>query len=145
MVALKNYENNVIYLVCEVCGQDSQYILPANYEPLFNKEVGSYENLIIHCEPCRQWGRNVTHVVNLNLPEFEEAELTVLELEAPAEEVQSRAVVRNIMWAKRPDLKKLNREQARQNYISLNAAAIEKARQQINLAKAAQERGNNSE
>lgn len=140
---LKEFKNDELLFECTICGKDLIYKMPPNYEPKFLVEFGHYENIQFTCPNCEAEGRNITHVINLNIPEIEEMELEVMELEAPPEEVHSRNVVRNIMWSKRPDLKNKNRQRERQNFINANAAAIEQQRKQINAMRATG-RGNNN-
>lgn len=134
-MAVKNYQNGVVILECPVCNQDTAHELPVDYEPRYLEEFGQYENLSVPCQICEAEGRQVTNVVNINLPEFDEMELDVIEELAPAEEVISRQTVRDIMWNKRSDLKGKDRIKAREDYVMKNQERIDRTREEIRIRK----------
>ena len=128
---LRDYENEMIVFYCEVCEQEFHQQLPPNFEPRYLEEFGQYENLTLTCPTCVAAGRMVNHVLNLNLPIFEEEELEVLEVLAPVEEVNARQAMRKLMWEKRPDLKEKNRTAERERFIKENQQMIESTRTKI--------------
>lgn len=122
-----NYQSKFKTLsnTCQACKTSNAYNI-REFSPTWNDEFQNYENLTLTCPFC-----GVITIINLNIPEVEEMEIEVMEELAPPSEIEQRDHIRAIMWDVRPDLKKLNRQQYREEYISKNKDKIEQIRAKI--------------
>lgn len=130
-----SYENGEMRFFCDICQLESSMKIPPTFIPVYIDEYKAYENFNFECKNCKEAGRNVMHIININLPEFEEMELEVIELLAPEEEIQARRAIRNFMWNVRPDLKNKNRATERAEYIRKNKGAIDRLKSEIEREK----------
>lgn len=120
---------DTVTVVCHVCGKDASHDV-SDYSPKFLAEFQEYENLTLKCPHCASEGKEVWMTVNINIPEFEEDEVDVVEAIMDTQETNARRFIRNLMWAKRPDLKKKNRAAEIQKYVARNKDKIKKMREE---------------
>lgn len=121
---LKKFNNGQINVGCVNCGNTFDTTVPNGFEPKFLEEFGQYENLIVRCPICKEKGTEVTIHINLNIPEGEMDEED-LEFEMPAEEINARKYVRDLMWQVRPDLKTKDRSEFNANRQRIPREIIE--------------------
>lgn len=126
-------EGETLRVVCLNCGIESEFNL-SGWEPQFLEEFKQYENYAAPCEHCGSM-----EIININLPEHDEMELDVMEELAPPEEVEQRKKVRDLMWKKRPDLKKKDRKKDREDFVKKNQINLDEIRAGIAERKAARE------
>lgn len=124
---VKQYDpdRDEILIECGQCGVSTDHrVGQPNMDYL--DEFQEYTNPVFVCPNC-----NGVTVVNVNIPEFEEMEIEQIELDMPSNEVAARTAIRELMWKKRPDLKKKSRGTEREKFKKQNAAHIEKQKQNV--------------
>lgn len=102
-------ENTGIFLKCPECGVTFEFPEPEQESAL--DEFGLWECPRAECPECAKNGIQTIHIINVNIPEseFDEKEIEE-EPYFPPEEAEKRKKVRELMWKKRPDLKKKDRK-----------------------------------
>lgn len=105
MLKITNYEKNkdILSFECE-CGEIVETDLSKIIELNFLKEFDEYENISKKCENCKR-----IHFLNSNIPISEYEERIAEEIFLPLHEINDRKILRDILWEKRKDLKKLDR------------------------------------
>lgn len=116
MIKIQYYDNelDVVYVKC-MCNHTIEEDL--SYLETIGKNVSipdEYDNLSIECGEC---GR--LHYLNMNVPEDEYSEISFEDLVMPFDDIQNRKVLRDIMWAKREDLKELCRDSYNEERIDI--------------------------
>jgi hypothetical protein len=86
---------------------DLSHITELNYQ----EEFGGYENITVTCQKC-----NTIHFLNMNIPESEYEEVELEETVMPFFDISNRKVLRDLMWAKRKDLKGKDRAEFNQQH-----------------------------
>ncbi len=127
---VKKYENGKLVLQCSQCDGDFDCEVPADYTPKYLPEFEQYECLAFECPCCKKNGKNVTVVLNLNLPESEYDEED-LEYQMPFKEINSRKLIRDLMWDVRPDLKGKDRAEFNRKRGRIRKEQVEEAKRQF--------------
>lgn len=76
----------------------------------FLEEVGHYEYLSGFCPHCAAEGKQAQIFINTGIPVGEYDEIALEEEEFSNGEIDARKQIRDLMWAKRPDLKTKDRD-----------------------------------
>lgn len=105
MIKIKSYDANTDTLIfqCE-CNEDCQVDLTRINELSFLEQFNEYENISHECLHCRR-----LHYFNANIPISEYEERVFEEVTFQYNEINDRKILRDILWKKRSDLKKIDR------------------------------------
>lgn len=107
-----NKEADKVKYTCPNCGGDVESDLTGFISELVSEESGGdYSNLAVEC-PC-----GATTYFNLNIPEAENAELDLEEGFLLYDQINARKNLRDLLWAKREDLKTQDREAYNERYL----------------------------
>lgn len=112
--------NNKLNLSCGQCGEPYEADT-TDLESNFNEEFGEYENLVFPCPHCVGNRRMGIEMINMNLPLLDEMEMEVMAEDSPfttSEERAFRRCVRRLMWAVRTDLKEMDYDVFRDDFLS---------------------------
>ena len=97
-------EGNIFSFDCPACGTRNSTDV-TEYDPQFLEEIGTYENLSVTCTNCM-----VQIGFNMALPLFEIAEPPGYFDYATDDDMNTREILRTIMWERMPDLREKDRE-----------------------------------
>lgn len=92
-------EGTIFSFDCPACGTRNSTDT-AEYDPQYLEEIGTYENLTVVCPNCR-----VQIGFNMAIPIFEIAESEGYFEFASEDDRQLRAILREIMWRRMPELR----------------------------------------
>ena len=107
-------EGNIFSFDCPSCGTRNSTDV-TEYDPQFLEEIGTYENLSVTCSNCK-----VQIGFNMALPLFEIAEPPGYFEYATDDDMNTREILRTIMWERMPDLREKNRETEEEIYRKEN-------------------------
>jgi hypothetical protein len=103
MLKIMKYEGEIVTVGC-TCGETTPHDISQIDSLEYIEEFDSYENITLQCPHCDN-----IHILNMNIPEDEYSEVEIEETLMPLYDINNRKVLRDVMWAKRIDLKGKNR------------------------------------
>ena len=118
MIRNAKLEGNIFSFNCPACGAENSTDVN-EYDPQYLEEIGGYENLMVTCHNCR-----VMIGFNIQIPIFEAAESEGYFQYASEEDRKLRAIIREIMWRRMPDLQGRDREAEEAAYIEENGIGV---------------------
>lgn len=126
---LKMFADDKVTIICHTCGREATHDV-SDFAPSFVEEFQQYQNLSLECPHCAAEGKQTIMFININIPEFEEDEVDVVEAYMDSAETNARRFIRNLMWAKRPDLKVKDRVAEISKHVEMNKDKIQKMREE---------------
>ena len=118
MIRNAKLEGNIFSFNCPACGAENSTDVN-EYDPQYLEEIGGYENLMVTCHNCR-----VMIGFNIQIPIFEAAESEGYFQYASEEDRKLRAIIREIMWRRMPNLQGRDREAEESAYIEEHGIGV---------------------
>lgn len=112
MILIKKYdaEQDLLTVKCD-CGE--VFYSDLSQEKVeFQEEFNQYSNITLQCPEC-----SIYHILNMNIPCDEYSEISIEEVQMDFSDIDNRKNLRDVIWAKRADLKDLSRNEFNQNHL----------------------------